>query len=158
MRRCVGGSNAASAGDALALDNFDGLDNVIKNFMWTAVGEVLPDASINSARSPSLALALHVSFVVISTVVLLSLLIGMMSMTYATDTSAGRRIWWFEYASLVLRYEARLSAANKIYYRCGTFDRCACCNAPKKYVYMRANLFGRMLTYADCIIWLCRVA
>ena len=70
-----------------------GLTMSSRFFMWTAVGEVLPDESINSARSPSLALALHVSFVVISTVVLMSLLIGMMSMTYATDTNAGRRIW-----------------------------------------------------------------
>jgi hypothetical protein len=95
----------------------------IKAFVWTAMGEVLPTSQIQEARSMSLAVTLHITFVVVSTVVLMNLLIGMMSNTYAKDTNAGRQIWWFEYASLVLRYEAALSKAQKIYYRCGTFDR-----------------------------------
>jgi hypothetical protein len=95
----------------------------IKSFVWTAMGEVLPTSQIQEARSMSLAVTLHITFVVVSTVVLMNLLIGMMSNTYAKDTNAGRQIWWFEYASLVLRYEAALSKAQKIFYRCGTFDR-----------------------------------
>jgi hypothetical protein len=43
--------------------------------------------------------------------------------TFVKDTNSGRHIWWFEYASLILWYEARLKTANKIRYRCGTFDR-----------------------------------
>ena len=95
----------------------------ITSFVWIAMGEVQPNSAMQEARSMSLALTLHITFVVVSTVVLMNLLIGMMSNTYAKDTNAGRQIWWFEYASLVLRYEVALSKAKKIYYRCGTFDR-----------------------------------
>ncbi len=110
----------------------DGIDNLstdslwsenIQNFVWTAMGDVQPKASIDSARSPSLALTIHITFVVVSTVVLMNLLISMMNNEFAKDTNTGRQIWWFEYASVVLRYEAHLSAANKVYYRCGAFDR-----------------------------------
>ena len=87
------------------------------------MGDVQPKASIDSARSPSLALTIHITFVVVSTVVLMNLLISMMNNEFAKDTNTGRQIWWFEYASVVLRYEAHLSAANKVYYRCGAFDR-----------------------------------
>jgi hypothetical protein len=51
----------------------------------------------------------------------MNLLISLMSNTFATDTAHGRQIWWFEFAALVLRYEARLSDKAKQKYRCGTF-------------------------------------
>jgi hypothetical protein len=53
----------------------------------------------------------------------MNLLISLMSNTFATDTAHGRQIWWFEFAALVLRYEARLSDKAKQRYRCGTFIR-----------------------------------
>jgi hypothetical protein len=53
----------------------------------------------------------------------MNLLISLMSNTFATDTAHGRQIWWFEFAALVLCYEARLSEDANQRYRCGTFIR-----------------------------------
>ena len=110
----------------------DGVDNLstdslwsdsIQNFVWAVMGDVQPNASIETVRSPSLALTIHITFVVVSTVVLMNLLISMMNNEFARDTNADRQIWWFEYVSVVLRYETNLSAARKVYYRCGAFHR-----------------------------------
>ena len=99
------------------------------------MGDVQPNASIDTERSPSLALTIHITFAVASTVVLMNLLISMMNNEFARDKNAGRQIWWFEYASVVLRYEANLSATCKVYYRCGAFDRYFLQHTKKEYVF-----------------------
>jgi hypothetical protein len=95
--------------------------------VWTALGEVVPTAVFENRKSPHLILTLHLFFTGVSTVdqclVLTNLLIDMMTDKFAKETNSGRDIWWFEYASLVLRYEDRLKIANKFHYRFGTFDR-----------------------------------
>jgi hypothetical protein len=97
--------------------------DMLKFFIWSSVGEVNPGSVLVNARNPETALTLYLCFVVLSTLVLMNLLISLMSNTFATDTAHGRQIWWFEFAALVLRYEARLSEDAKQRYRCGTFIR-----------------------------------
>jgi hypothetical protein len=96
---------------------------MLKFFIWSSLGEVNPGSVLMNARNPETALTLYLCFVVLSTLVLMNLLISLMSNTFATDTAHGRQIWWFEFAALVLRYEARLSEDAKQRYRCGTFIR-----------------------------------
>jgi hypothetical protein len=96
---------------------------MLKFFIWSSVGEVNPGSVLVNARNPETALTLYLCFVVLSTLVLMNLLISLMSNTFATDTAHGWQIWWFEFATLVLRYEARLSDKEKQKYRCGTFIR-----------------------------------
>jgi hypothetical protein len=95
--------------------------DMLKFFIWSSVGEVNPGSILVNARNPETALSLYLCFVVLSTLVLMNLLISLMSNTFATDTAHGRQIWWFEFAALVLRYEARLSDKRKEKYRCGRF-------------------------------------
>ncbi len=95
--------------------------DMLKFFIWSSVGEVNPGSVLMNARNPEAALTLYLCFVVLSTLVLINLLISLMSNTFATGTAHGRQIWWFEFATLVLRYEARLSDKAKQKYRCGTF-------------------------------------
>jgi hypothetical protein len=97
--------------------------DMLKFFIWSSVGEVNPGSILVNARNPETALSLYLCFVVLSTLVLMNLLISLMSNTFATDTAHGRQIWWFEFAALVLRYEACLSEDAKKRYRCGTFIR-----------------------------------
>jgi hypothetical protein len=97
--------------------------DMLKFFIWSSVGEVNPGSVLANARSPATALSMYLFFVVLSTLVLMNLLISLMSNTFATDTAHGRQIWWFEFAALVLRYEAHLSEDARKRHRCGTFIR-----------------------------------
>mmetsp|Transcript_20079 Transcript_20079/g.31408 ORF Transcript_20079/g.31408 Transcript_20079/m.31408 type:complete len:118 (+) Transcript_20079:1547-1900(+) len=84
-----------------------------------AMGEVDINGTILASQNPSLLFMLHFVFIIIFAVLLLNLLIALMGQTFESDNQDGHRTWWQLFASLVLRYESRLSEKDRLKYRCG---------------------------------------
>jgi hypothetical protein len=71
---------------------------------WAALGvDSLDDLSVMDSQR--LAVALHVFWVVISSVLMLNLLIAMMGRTFEEISADANRAWFFPFSRLVLRYE-----------------------------------------------------
>ena len=97
--------------------------DMINFFLWASLGEVSPGVELDNARNHPVCFTLYVVYICVSTLVLMNLLISLMSNTFANDTAMGRQLWWYEFATAVLRYEAHMSDANQIRYRSGTFEK-----------------------------------
>ena len=96
---------------------------MIQFFIWVSIGEVNPGTLLRDGRNDTLLVVIYLIFIIISTLMLMNLLIGLMSNTFAKELARGRQIWWLEFASLVLRYESRLSENDKVLYRSGMQEK-----------------------------------
>ena len=102
------GARPGDPGDAHGM----GFGDMLLRLLWVALGDGLVDSSAGLESAP-LYLALHIAWVVLSSVLMLNLLIAMMGRTFDTDAEDTHSIWIFPFASLVLRYERMLSAAER---------------------------------------------
>jgi len=76
-------------------------------YFWVSMADQL-DIDVSLSRSPTLLMAIHLTFIVISPWLLLNLLIAMMGQTFEKSAEDTQRTWIFPFASLVLMYEKGL--------------------------------------------------
>jgi hypothetical protein len=71
------------------------------------------DIDFSASRSPNLLVAVHLTYVVVSPLLLINLLIAMMGQTFLKNAEDTHRTWIFPFASLVLKYEKDLGDTEK---------------------------------------------
>jgi hypothetical protein len=103
---------------------------LFKKLLWIALGDNLGDNGeflTSNAESFTLILTLYVSWVVLSSVLMLNLIIAMMGKTFNDSTCDTHRIWIFPFAALVLKYEKLLSLQQQREFRTGSTSVTRCC-------------------------------
>lgn len=84
------------------------------------------DIDFSTSRSPSLLVAIHLGYIVISPLLLVNLLIAMMGQTFERNAEDTHRTWIFPFATLVLMYEKGLGDRERRdksgKYRVGVYD------------------------------------
>ena len=71
------------------------------------------DIDFSTSRSPNLLVAVHLTYIVVSPLLLINLLIAMMGQTFLKNAEDTHRTWIFPFASLVLKYEKDLGDKEK---------------------------------------------
>jgi hypothetical protein len=103
--------------DMQAMDVFPG--NTAMRLVSMSLGDVDQQTLVNKTASPNLTVWFYLSWVMLSTVLLINLLIAMMGQTFDADFEQTHKTWIFPFARLVLSYEESLSPAFKSIYRTG---------------------------------------
>ena len=84
------------------------------------------DIDFSTSRSPNLLVAVHLTYIVVSPLLLINLLIAMMGQTFLKNAEDTHRTWIFPFASLVLKYEKDLGKKEKMdkngRFRSGVYD------------------------------------
>jgi ankyrin repeat protein len=93
----------------------------IMSYISVMLGEVQHPSVTTQGFQTALQRFMHIIYNIIATLLLQNLIIAMMGDTYAREReNEGFAMWWMNHASLVLRYERRISRRNRIRHRTGT--------------------------------------